>query len=84
MNTQSKPDPTPQSVYDDFWKDIVEKDGELDIEQIKKELFDFWQAMESVPKVYCAITGDQVSKILTHPETVIALADEHYSNLSAD
>lgn len=74
-------DPTVDEVYEDFWKPIIERDGVLDIEQLKKELFDFWQVMERVPKVYCHVTGDQVSKLLTDADTVCNLADEHYERM---
>lgn len=65
-----------EQVWQEFWKPIVEKDGVLDLEQVKKELFDFWQAMQSVPKVYCHVTRDAVSKILTDPDVVISIADD--------
>ena len=32
---------TVESVYDNFWKDLVEVDGELDLDAVKRELFDF-------------------------------------------
>ena len=69
-----------ERVYQDFWKPLVERDGIVDMEQVKKELFDFWQVMDRVPKVYCHITGGQVSKILTDPEVVNALADDYYGD----
>ena len=72
--------PDVERVYQEFWKPIVERDGVLDVEQVKRELFDFWQAMQRVPKVYCHVTGDQVSKMLTDAEVVCNLADEHYSH----
>ena len=77
---QSAPSSTSEveKVYQDFWRPIVERDGCVDMEQVKKELFDFWQVMQSVPKVYCYITDNQVSKILTDPDVVCNLADEYY------
>ena len=68
-----------ERVYQEFWKPIVEIDGKLDVQQVKQELFDFWQVMERVPKVYCHITGDQVSNMLTDVDVVCSLADDYYS-----
>lgn len=73
-----------ERVYQEFWKGIVENNGELDLEQVKKELFDFWQVMERVPKVYMHITGGHVSKILTDPGVVMSLADDFYSERESD
>jgi hypothetical protein len=69
-----------ERVYQEFWKSLVEPSGWLDKELIKKELFDFWQVMERVPKVYNHVTGGQVSKILTDPDVVKALADDYYND----
>jgi predicted phosphohydrolase len=68
-----------EKVYEDFWRDILEKDGILDMQQLKKELFDFWNVMQNVPKVYDHVTGGKVSKILTDPKVVCDLADELFS-----
>jgi len=65
-----------------FWEPIVIKpDGSIDIEQVKKELHDFYVAMQEVPKVYCHITGNRLSKILYDADVVIAAADAHYEHL---
>lgn len=72
---------TPESIYESYWKSIVEKDGVLDVEQVKKELFDFWQVMQLVPPVYCHVTGGQISKLLTDPDAVMSVADDHYAKL---
>jgi len=40
-------------VYEEFWKDVVEDDdGNIDIDQVKKELSDFHTLMKKVPLVY--------------------------------
>lgn len=84
MSNDTERDPV-DVVFDDFWRPIVsDVEGDLDIDQIKKELFDFWQAMQEVPKVYCHITGNQVSKILTKSEVVISLADDSYAKCTKD
>ena len=63
-------------VYEEFWKDIVEKDGVLDLDQVKKELFDFLVLMRFVPKVYMHITNGQISKPNTDPDVVINMSDD--------
>lgn len=71
-----------ENTWNNFWKDIVQNpDGSINIEQLKKELSDFSKVMDAVPKVYCHVTGGKVSKILTDPDVVCALADEHYEQL---
>lgn len=61
-----------------FWEPIVMKNGVLDLEQVKLELHDFYVAMQEVPKVYCHITGDRLSKILYKASLVIEAADDNY------
>ena len=60
-----------------YWKDIVEKpDGSLDVEQVKKELFDFHAVIEEVSKAYDAITGGKFSKPLTAHDYIIQAVDD--------
>jgi hypothetical protein len=61
-----------ERTYDEFWRDIIEPNGQINVDQLKRELHDYW----TVSEVYCAITGGVVSKPLTEPKTVIALAEE--------
>lgn len=65
-----------ERVWREFWAPIVLRGGKVNLAQVKRELFDFRQVIESVPKVYLAVTGGRVSKPLTDPEVVIALANE--------
>lgn len=66
----------------DFWKKIVcNPDGSLNETQVRKELHDFYIAMQCVPKVYDHITGGTISKILTDPKHVIDAAEENYGEL---
>ena len=66
-----------EKKYDEFWKDIVEVDGVLNLDQIKRELFDFFNVMEEVPKVYMHITGNKLSKPNYDADVVISEADEY-------
>lgn len=70
MNKQRSVD----QVYDDFWKDIVEKDGQIDQEQLKKELYDFWVVMREVSEVYMEISNNKFSKPMT---AAIYVLEEH-------
>lgn len=47
-----------EKVYQKFWKTIVEtEDGQLDMEQVKKELADYKILLDEVPKVYDELAG---------------------------
>lgn len=65
-------------VYNEFWKDILEdSNGELDIEQLKKELHDYHSLLDEVPRVYMYVTGGRISK----PNTVADEVISEYFNL---
>lgn len=67
-----------KQVYDEFWKDIVEKDGVLDADQVKRELSDYSFMLEEVPKVYCEVTRWKISKPNTYAFEVIDEFNESY------
>lgn len=80
----NRPDETAQreidAVYDRFWKEIVENEaGELDLESIKCELFDYYNFMVEVSLVYSHVSGGLISKCNTRADAVIDAADESYS-----
>ena len=65
-----------ETTFEEFWKEIVESpDGSLNIDQVKRELHDFWVMMGEVPKVYCHVSGGLISKANTCSEAVIEEAD---------
>lgn len=69
-----------EETWESFWKPIVSnEDGTINIEQVKKELADFSFVMEQVPKVYCHITGDRMSKVMYRAEDVIRVADDYFN-----
>lgn len=73
---------TPEQIFQNFWKDIIcNADGTINVEQVKKELADFHFVMEQVPKVYCHITGDLLSKVMYDAGSVIACADDRLNEL---
>jgi len=65
-----------QKDYEEYWKDIIEKDGVVDMEQVKKELSDFRYIIEQLPKVYMHITNGILSKHMYSAETIIRLHDD--------
>lgn len=62
--------------YEYFWKEIVEVNGVLNLDQVKRELFDFSFMINEVPKVYDHISGGHISKPLTHAHHLIDKFDE--------
>jgi hypothetical protein len=65
-------------VYRDFWKGILEKNGQLDMNQLKKELCDFHSLILNSKKVYDHVTGGKISNIFTDPDIVCTMADDNY------
>lgn len=83
-----------EQVWRDFWTPIFDKardeadgsdlmDAEFsraELEQVKRELYDFKQAMDVVPVVYSHATGGALSKITySDASQITAAIDEHYS-----
>jgi hypothetical protein len=68
--------------YQKFWKDIIEnKDGSINLSQLKKELFDYQYILEQVPKVYCHITNNKLSFPNYSSEYVIQEYEDHIQEL---
>ena len=68
-----------EKVWQEFWKDIVyDEQGNLNVEQIKKELYDFYFVMQEVPKVYCEITGGRLSYVTYPAKTVLGVYQDKY------
>ena len=63
-------------IYQDFWKEIIcDKYGNIDVEQVKNELCDYYKMLQEVPKVYCEVTGGILSKPLYDAETVLSFLE---------
>ncbi len=75
---------TPESVYESFWKDLVETDGVMDPEKIKAELCDYRMVMQNAVKVYLHITNGKIGKLNTDPDVVCQIADECYEEQLED
>lgn len=73
-----------QTIYDDFWKEIIEVDGEIKMQKLQAELADFYHLITNVSKVYMHVTSGRISKPLTDPDVVMGLSDEYYGGLLPD
>ena len=70
-----------EQTYQDFWKDIIcIGNGIIDIEQVKKELCDYYKMLQEVPNVYCEVTDGILSKPLYDAETVLRFFRDKYAN----
>lgn len=70
---------TPEEVYNEFWKPLVEQNGQIDMAALKNELFDYWVTLNEAPKVYEHITNGKFTKPNTDSQFVIDAADENCS-----
>jgi len=61
----------------EFWADICTREGELDLEAVKKELSDFRLLIENMVKVYDHVTGGKTSNVLVDPDVIISLHDAY-------
>ena len=73
MATEQK---TYQQVYEEYWKDLVETDGQLDKDKVMRELSDYKFMLEQVPLVYMHVSGGRISKPNTYAFEVNQQADE--------
>ena len=69
----------------EFWKELVcDENGNVDVEQLKKELYDYSCLMSQVPIVYEHVTGGRLSKPNYSASVVTNSADEHFQGLIED
>lgn len=66
-----------EKTYEEFWRDIVEENGVVNMDQVKRELHDFTNVIEGSSKVYCNLTNGVISKPLTDPDVVISINEEN-------
>lgn len=64
-----------EHFYAKHWSEIIEPGGELDMDQVKKELYDYRRMMHEVCMVYMHITNSRISKPNTMAHEVIGVAD---------
>ncbi|MBJ7961123.1 MULTISPECIES: hypothetical protein [Bacillus cereus group] len=70
-----------QECWETFWKEQVTVDGELDIEQVKQELFNYKILLDQINQPQNGITQPQIliqlaaeERTQKHCEKVLALA----------
>jgi hypothetical protein len=70
-------------VFKEFWVPIIHdmENGRLNLEQLKKELFDYYNIMDNVGKVYMEVTGGKISKPNTDASCVIGEFYAHIDEL---
>ncbi|EEM37643.1 hypothetical protein bthur0004_65480 [Bacillus thuringiensis serovar sotto str. T04001] len=68
-----------QECWQSFWRDILVKNGQLNISQIKKELFDYKYVRDQASLVYSELSG--LSKVLYPAQSVINKAREQQKEL---
>lgn len=70
-----------QKMWNEFWLPILKgNDGNLNLNQLAKELYDYYNVLHNVKNVYATITGGEISNPATAPEFVIAYADSYYAD----
>lgn len=67
-----------EQTWKEFWGPIVTANGVVNIDQVKRELYDFHVLTRNVSRVYDHVTGGNLSKPLTDPKAVMHAADKHY------
>lgn len=65
-------------VWGEFWGPLLIKRGVLDVEAVKRELFDYHHLIQELPCLFMAATGDMVSKPNTDIDVVISLIEEKH------
>ena len=66
--------------YEEFWKEIVEdENGNLDKEQVMKELSDFSMVIDNCTQAYSLLSKCKISDPTTKFYEVVKIFDEEYS-----
>lgn len=61
-----------ESNWENVWKQIVlNEDGTVNLEQVKRELFDYWVCMQEVTRVYDELTCGVLTKPNTQAQYVL-------------
>lgn len=71
-----------EHVWKTFWEQIVTKPGYgVSLNEVKKELYDYYQLLQNVPKVYMEVTGGNISSPFVDPDVVISLFEDHVNDI---
>lgn len=67
---------TPEQAWK-FWGPLVcNEDGSLNEEHVRNELRDFSTLLHYYSTILCAITGNRISKEMTHPSAVVGVFED--------
>lgn len=66
-----------QENYEKNWKHIIEKDGVIDKEQVKKELSDYSFVLANTTEIMDGVTDGRISKPFTHSFEVLKVVDDN-------
>lgn len=72
----NRPEKTIDEVWEYWSKYFVEKDGSINVENLKKELYDLDFCTDQISKVYCTITGGMLSKTNYYAGTIIGVYEQ--------
>jgi hypothetical protein len=83
QNATNQPEKTDyEKNFDEFWQDIVcNENGEIDLDKVKRELSDYYIAIQEVSKVYYELTDGKFTKFNTDSIHVIAAAQDYFERL---
>lgn len=70
-----------EKKFHERWRDIVQPNGQWDLAQVKRELYDYAVVLEEVSKVYDELTGGKITKPNTEAFHVINAAEEYFEKL---
>jgi hypothetical protein len=74
-----------ERVWRDYWLPLLIKDGDVDLEQVKKELYDYHNVLEVVPSVYSHASGGAMSKpSYNDVQQICAVIDDHYDEVARE
>lgn len=74
-----------EKVWQEFWKPILNNnEDELNLEQLKKELYDYYMIMGEVSMVYDNLTGGRISKINTDHNIVVDEVEDRFKELAEE
>lgn len=67
-----------EKEWDDYWSKIVlDESGIMDVEQLKKELWDYSILYHNTMEVVRELTDGMITKPQSKPETIIDVVTEH-------
>lgn len=67
-------------LWQSFWYALVtRKDGSVDIEQVKKELADYYRLMQTAHQVVMHATDNRIGNVMTDVNVIKAVMDDVFT-----